>query len=747
MNAQNTSSQKTNGFLNEEQEALEKTFLEEAFVILENVETSLLSLEKDRDNLSTIKMIAREVHTLKGSSGCLDANTITKYVHKYEDIIASLQKQELEFTDDVYHILFLGLDRIKELVVSIPNKKLKSFDLKALLPELDLKNAQKKEDAPSSAKNASETKEAAKPPPAQQDSGKPILKDTLSVPVAMLDELSNFSGEITVLRNMINKIVRTVEIQYAGDKDIVNLGELLDEMHKINAIIQTRIVDLRKVPLSSTLKNVPRMLHDLCHNLGKKIDLEVKGDQLRVDNSLAMVCSNSLVHLVRNSVDHGVESPQDRRKAGKQEAGKVSIKCSEEHEEVHIKIKDDGRGIDASKIKGKALEKGLFTEAELDRMSESQILSIIFSSGFSTAAAITDVSGRGVGMDMVKASVESVGGVIDIETKLGQGTTFTLRLPIPKSVLIINSLLVEAAGRSFAIPQDSILRIILISPEEARKNITQISSGFILNWNNKIYPLLDLKKALKLETTSPNKYDRDLEIIIVQSDTLLYALLVDAILDSEEIVVKTIQPYFNAQGIYTGATFMGDGSIGLILDIKGVAGMCGVKSSYGFGESHFDNPTQLLTTAKEKESYQNILLFHLDSKALYGVPLEQVFRLEEITEQDIQHAGAQEVCLYRDDLMPLHSLQSLLNMPKNNAKNSHKDTMSILVTQGKQGVVGLKVLEVVDILESKGKLSRNIRDRVGISGSTFIRDQTITILDLPTLVEKASEHLLPPETP
>jgi two-component system chemotaxis sensor kinase CheA len=727
-----------------EAQTIQNIFIEESVNMLDEIESALLSLEHDRLNTSVIKVIAREIHTLKGSSGCLDTNIITKYVHKYEDIIQSLQKEELALDDDVYSVLFLGFDRIKELVSSILNKTVRDYKLEELLPELDLKkDAKKSDNLKKKLDHSSVSSENITP---KKDAPKQVQKESISVPTSMLDELSNFSGEITVLRNMINKIVRSLETQYTGNKEIQNLGELLDEMHKINSTIQTRIVDLRKVPLSQSLKSIPRIIHDLCNDLGKKINLNIEGENLRVDNSLTTVCSNSIVHLIRNSVDHGIELPQERLKLNKSESGSIFIRCIEEHDEVLIKIRDDGHGIDYHKIKAKALEKGIHTESELAQMTEKQILGIIFSSGFSTAAKITDVSGRGVGMDMVKSSVDHVGGQIDIDTQIGKGTTFTLKLPVPKSVLIINSLLIESGQRCFAIPQDSIVRILRIEQEQARNVVSQISNGFILQWNDTIYPLLNLETVLCLENEKKQSEkflnSSVLEILIVRSEHFIYALLVDSIFDSEEIVVKKIPQYFKSQSIYAGATFMGDGSIGLILDVNGVAEIAGIKSSDHLKNEAIEEGKKIYKSIKNdiKSEFVNYILFNLGTKTVYGVPLNQIFRLEEIEGKKIQYSGAQEVFLYRDELMPVYSLDNLLKIPnKKELSNNTKDKIPIIVTKGKQGVIGLKVSQVVDIVESEKEILTSIRDRIGITGNVFLREQTVTILDLPTVLQSLKD--------
>lgn len=721
-----------------ESQALESIFFDEATSILDDLEPLLVSLDLNRANPESINAIFRGVHTLKGSSGCLESEIITKYVHKYEDIISGLKEGRLSLNPEIYDVLLKGLDRIKLLVAAIPNKNLRSFKLEDIVPELSILNR---------AKTGSQTKSDNSGidqavDPTKVDTLKAKVKDSISVPITMLDELSSYSGEITVIRNMVNKIVRTLEVRFVGNKEVQSLGELLEEMHKVNSTIQSRITDLRKVPLSTVLKPLPRIIRDLGRDLSKSIKLHIEGDGLRVDNALAAVCSNSLVHLVRNSADHGIENPDERKAVGKPESGTVHINCSEMHEEVRISIRDDGRGIDHQKIRARALEKGLYTESELAAMSEQEAMGIIFAAGFSTAAAVTNVSGRGVGMDMVKSSVEAVGGRIEIDSRLGKGSTFTLRLPIPKSVMIINSLLVEAGHFCFAIPQDSILRILRIEAEHIDSVIQPTASGSVLRCDQAIYPLVDLAALLHI----PNKTDQPtdvMEILLIQSEQLFFALKVDSVLDSEEIVVKRLQSCFNPSGVFAGSTFMGDGTIGLILDMAGLAELAGVDAVTPVPAQ--DSRVSTMTdgrTSQENSPICNYLLFRLGSKALYGAPLDQVFRLEEIEGNRIQRSGAQRVVIYRDRLMPIHSVQRLLKLSDKDVPvtMNSKDRLSVIVTQGKEGFVGFEVLDVIDIVGTDQAISTEIRDRLGVTGNATLRDHSVTIVDLHAILQLVAQR-------
>ncbi|KAB8029782.1 chemotaxis protein CheW [Fluviispira multicolorata] len=714
-----------------ENRAIEKTFIEEASGILDEIEPHLLSLNYNRQDISAMKAIARGVHTLKGASSCLSSNILAKYIHKYEDFFSPVLNGKIILTDDIYDILFIGLDRIKELIISIKDKKLHLFKLQELLNDL---NYQLNEIQKPPQKNIIEKKQE----PLQTQ--KP--KDAISVPIQMLDELSGFSGEITVIRNMINKIIYTLNVKYNNDKDIQSLEELFDEMHKINSTIQNSITDLCKVPLSGIFKPIPRILRDLARDLGKEIQININGENIRVANSLSLVCSNSLIHLIRNSADHGIEMPHERLAIQKPAHGTVNILCSEDNNELQILISDDGRGINPKKIKEKALEKELFSEKVLEAMSDQQIFEIIFSSGFSTAATLTDVSGRGVGMDMVKSSVESVGGQIEIESQINAGTSFKIRLPKPKSVLIIHSLLVKCMDRCFAIPQDNILHVLRIENKNYHTMIQKVASEQVLCYNNTLYPLLDLKKLLNISKCNQElTIDNITEILILQAEKYLFALHVDGILDSEEIVVKRINACFNYKGVYTGATFMGDGSVSLILDIKNLAEYSGIKNFETKVTQKQNEPTLLTEINKKNSSMQDYLLFDLESKTLYGIPINQVFRLEKIEEKKIQYCGAERAIIYRESVMPIYSMEKLLNIHiKKPSTEVNKEHISIIVTHNSEGYMGLEVPHVIDIAAGEKNLLDEIRDRIGVLGNTFINDKTVTILDLPTVIQNSEKY-------
>jgi two-component system chemotaxis sensor kinase CheA len=709
---------------------LSKVFLEEAQGIVEELDTTLLAMENDRQQPEYLNLLFRYAHTIKGSSGVLPCDVITRYVHKYEDIISAIKKGELKFSDPIYEVLLRGLDRIKELLAAASAGQLRTYKLAELLVDLQTMSQDSKP-APQ-AKN-----QAGKAPTGPQPAAR--NRDTISVPIEILENLSACSGEITVIRNMVNKIVKGMERDHPGIKEVQSLSELLDEMHKVTGTVQGHITDLRKVPVSSVLKTIPRIVRDLGKELGKSLSLKINGEKLRIDNSLAAILSNCLVHLVRNSADHGIETPAARVAAGKPEAGTIEIECRELGEEILVRVSDNGKGIDQERIRAKALEKKLFTSSELAEMTKQQILAIVFAPGFSTASVVTDVSGRGVGMDMVKTSVESGRGSITIDSNPGQGTSFSIRLPIPKSVVIIRSLIVEAAGTTFAVPQDAIQRVVRIDPVVNPECLQLASEGLTYRSAEAVYPLVFLDNilhgangALGVATAT---LAEEFAVLILQVEKITYALAVDRIQDTEEIVVKSIHQAFNSAGLFAGATFMGDGSVGLILDAEGIAANAGLLGQINSKGRDAKAGADARDHGIKKADTTTFLMFKLGTKATFGVPLQQVFRLEEFDSGSVKRSGGERVLIYRDSVMPLINFAQSLGIrteidDRDEDDSPRTDKIHAIVAKTTSGFLGLEVNRVVDIADAPRPGTGDIRDRSGVVGNTIVRNSNVTVIDL-----------------
>jgi two-component system, chemotaxis family, sensor kinase CheA len=397
-----------------------KSFTDDVVNIVAEIEDTCLSLESDPNDAEAIAKIFGLVHTVKGSSGFFDPRTLHLFAHEFEEILKQVQAGTLQVTSPLISSWLRAADVIKLLNEEFISGKHQDHDvekLKEALLVLDDGGAQ----------DTSEVSEVS----VKANKAESVKKSDIKVSMKVLDEFTQVSGELTVIRNMINKVVGSIEKSYRGDKDVLVLTELLEEMHKINSDVQNKITDIRRVSANQLTKPLTRNFRDTCKALGKEVDFIIEGDDVRLDNAIADTLSRSLVHLMRNSLDHGLESNEERVKIGKPKKGKVLLKFEIKNEMVVVSISDDGRGINSEKIKEKILSKGLKTQQEVQLMTEEEIHLMIFEAGFSTAQQVTEFSGRGVGMSMVKETIEEVNGKIGIDSKLGQGTTFSLEIPIP----------------------------------------------------------------------------------------------------------------------------------------------------------------------------------------------------------------------------------------------------------------------------------------------------------------------------
>ena len=521
---------------------------------------------------------------------------------------------------------------------------------------------------------------------------------------------------------MINKLVTTIERKLPGEEATVMLSDLLEEMHKINSVMQSMIVDLRKIPMNKVLKTIPRAVRDVARTLGKKVDLQFKGDDLRIDNTIGKVLSESLIHLVRNAVDHGLESPEVRNAAGKNEEGKVLIHSYLNGENVIVELSDDGAGINPENIKKKMRTLG-YTEDAIRVMPETKLFSMIFDSGFSTAAKVTNVSGRGVGLDMVRASIENIGGKIDTQSDFGKGTTFRLILPIPKSVLIISSMLVEVAGDTFLLPQDDVLRLIQLPEDQLSEHLVEVEGGTLLSIEDRLIPIVSARKVLGF-----SEAQRSCSYVVVHAaESGDFAFEVDKILDAEDVVVKNAGKYMNHLHIYKGATFMGDGRIALILDVEGIA----KRAEFA---SHNEG-SQVQKVERSSVEEKDIVWIDVDRKGEYAIALDEVFRLEEILSSEIECTSKYRVSLYREKIMPIFSLSNLLtDQDPATIPFQDKDSMAVIVFETDGGFVGFEVNSVKDVKNVHWAINKSVNNSNFLLGSIESDDKIIHMIDVNSIL-------------
>lgn len=468
----------------------------------------------------------------------------------------------------------------------------------------------------------------------------------------------------------------------------------------------------RMQPIGNAWAKLPRLIRDLSHELGKKIDLQMLGAETELDRQVLELIKDPLTHMVRNSADHGLEIPADRVKAGKPEIGRVTLNAFHEGGHIIIEISDDGRGLNIDAIKRKAIQNGLATEAELASMTEAQIQQFIFKPGFSTAAKVTNVSGRGVGMDVVKTNIEKIGGTIELKSAYGKGSTFTIKIPL--TLAIVSALIVECAGERFAMPQISVVELVRAA-QNSEHRIERISGTPVLRLRNRLLPLVSLRKLLRLDRNGEQDAEETF-IIVAQVGAYSFGIIVDRVFDTEEIVVKPVAPILRHIEIFSGNTILGDGSVIMILDPNGIATASGEMVVHdGVGAE------QAVAQIGRKDDTLALLVFRAGGQAPKAVPLSLVARLEDIDLTTVEESNGMSVVQYRGKLMPLVPIDP-------NMRLASEGRQPVLVFADGEHTMGLVVDEIVDIVEDN--LNVELRaDRPGVMGSAIIGGKATEIID------------------
>jgi two-component system chemotaxis sensor kinase CheA len=478
--------------------------------------------------------------------------------------------------------------------------------------------------------------------------------------------------------------------------------------------LQEGVMKTRMQPIGNAWAKLPRLVRDLANELGKKIDLEMRGADTELDRQVLELIKDPLTHMVRNSGDHGLEGPADRRAAGKPETGRILLNAYHQGGHIIIEIGDDGRGLPVEKIRAKVLAQGLTTEAELAQMSEHDVLRFIFRPGFSTAQQITSVSGRGVGMDVVKTNIERIGGTIELRSKEGRGTTFTIKIPL--TLAIVSALIVQAGGERFAIPQIGVVELVRVGDEhEGNTRIEMIKDAPVLRLRDRLLPLVSLSSLLRLREAPVGGLKG--YVVVMQVGANVFGIVVDRVFDTEEIVVKPVAPILRHITMFSGNTILGDGSVIMILDPNGVARGAGITAE-GRAE---DQQTMSATVGIRSDSSTSLLLFRAGDQTPKAVPLGLVARLEDIPVERIEMSGGTPVVQYRGQLMPMVPIAGHWEAPASGRQ-------AVLVFTEGQRSMGLMVDEILDVVEEP-LLIQPGSDRLGYLGSAVIAERVTDVID------------------
>ncbi len=559
-----------------------------------------------------------------------------------------------------------------------------------------------KKGAPAAKQAAAEEKEGDDP---KGDGKGSVSSQSIRVAVETLEHLMTMVSELVLTRNQLLEIVRRHE-----DSEF---KVPLQRLSNVTAELQEGVMKTRMQPIGNAWQKLPRIVRDLAQELGKQIELEMVGAETELDRQVLELIKDPLTHMVRNSADHGLERPEDRRRAGKPEKGTIRLSAYHEGGHIIIEIADDGRGLDIERIRQKVIENGLASEAELEKMSENQIFKFIFAPGFSTAASVTSVSGRGVGMDVVRTNIETIGGTIDLKSAPAVGTTVAIKIPL--TLAIVSTLIVEAGGDRFAIPQLSVVELVRVQSNSEHR-IERIKDTPVLRLRNKLLPLVPLARLLG--TDAGGRPDDDGFIVVMQVGNVTFGVVVDGVFHTEEIVVKPMSKMLRHITMFSGNTILGDGSVIMIIDPNGVASAIGTAVAAEVGERNARDDRVL---AEDGHAPVSMLLFRAGTPEPKAVPLSLVTRLEEFDADKIEHSNGRDLVQYRGSLMPLVYLPG--------ARRREQGAQPMLVFSDAGRSMGLVVDEIVDIVEER--LDIEVGSEVaGILGSAVIKGKATEVIDI-----------------
>jgi two-component system, chemotaxis family, sensor kinase CheA len=738
-------------------------FLTETNESLAELDVALLALERTPDDAATLGLIFRMVHTIKGTCGFLGLPRLERVAHAGENVLGKLRDGVLSASPDVVSQILSALDCIKAILSSLSQSGAEPpGDDSVLIAEL---NATASGQAPPSTAKSPAAAPVPIPKPAAPPAAKKTVKavpekpavpepspdptpmvseeaethpsvspevvgatagqaaadtvtattapastQTIRVTVDVLEDLMTLVSELVLTRNQLLQLARAQE----------NSGFTapLQRLSHITSELQEGVMKTRMQPIGNAWNKLPRLVRDLSRDLGKKIELVMLGADTELDRQVLELIKDPLTHMVRNSGDHGLETPAERRAAGKPEIGHITLNAFHEGGHIIIEVSDDGHGLSADKIRAKILANGLATEAELAVMSEAQIQRFIFRAGFSTATNVTAVSGRGVGMDVVKSNIEKIGGTVDLKSTVGQGTTFIIKIPL--TLAIVSALIVEASAERFAIPQISVVELVRArrsgdnSPDATGESVIElINDTPVLRLRDRLLPLVSLGDLLGLGAS--DSVTGSAHIVVTQVGSSLLGIIVDRVFDTEEIVVKPVAPILRHITMFSGNTILGDGSVIMILDPLGIARATGV----GGGTD---------SKVVKQEAVENVgsadrmalLLFRVNGQERMTVPLSLVARLENIARDKIEMSSGSPVTQYRGKLMPLVSL--------NNQDDVTAPFQSLLVFADGDHSMGLMVDEIIDVVEDRLDIELGSA-RPGTLGTAVVAGQATDVLD------------------
>lgn len=563
-------------------------FLIEADELVDSLDTNLVKLEEADDDLDLLNEIFRAAHTIKGTSSFLGFDQVTNLTHRMEDILNKLRKSELKVTPEIMDVLLESVDILKLLMEDVRNSTGETRNLDGIIARLEKEDAGGSqsgttEDKPKESVDATlgevaeePTVEEATPSDEQTSSAQPKSADnapkatrkinvdqTIRVDVNRLDTLMNMMGELVLGRNSLQQSVSKLNVVNEGSMELEALNHSAKSVNFITTELQMAVMKMRMQPIGKVFTKFPRLVRDLSRDSKKQIELIMEGEATELDRSVIEEIGDPLVHIIRNSCDHGIESPDDRTAKGKPAKGTITLSASQEGSNIIIKIEDDGKGLDVKAIRAKAVEHGLATKEAVEQMPDREVFRYIFNAGFSTAKQVTGVSGRGVGMDVVRTNIEKLSGLIELESEVDVGTTITIKLPL--TLAIIQGLLVKSEEDVFIVPLGSVHETV----KSDQSDIYYVNQRPVLRLRDEIIPIINLNEVLECDVHGFVMSEKPYIVILGLADQKL-GIMIDKFLGQEEVVIKSLGSYLGQTEGIAGATILGDGRIRLIVDLIGL---------------------------------------------------------------------------------------------------------------------------------------------------------------------------------
>ncbi len=700
---------------------------------VERISKSLQQIENGDHSKELIDSIYRDVHSLKGVAYLFSYGNLGDLSHGIESSLEILRTGSHVPSKILINVLFKCVELI-ELEVTCIKAKMDNSEIKGLVGNIlrmlseataalepALIQAEPSQTVPQTATTAAKIPAAANHPPTAESAAE---LSSIRVSVPLLDNLMTLMGEMVLVRNQV--------IQFSNTSENMEFVNLSKRLNVVTSEIQGELMKTRMQPIGNVLGKFSRVVRDLSGELGKQIAIELQGADTELDKSLLEAIKDPLTHIVRNSCDHGIEMPETRRQAGKPIGGRITIKSYHEGGQVVIEIADDGKGLNSDLLLRKGIEKGLITEARAKTMNEKEIFNLIFAPGFSTAAKVTNVSGRGVGMDVVRTNIEKIGGTVELSSVTGTGTT--IRIKIPLTLAIVPALIVNSGKNIFAIPQVKLVELVRVD-QSSESKVEYLHGAPVFRLRGSILPLVDLDQLLGVAKTKEKP--AVLNIAVLNAEHCSFGLIVEEVQDTADIVVKPINRLLKSLQVYSGATVLGDGSVALILDVLGLSKVAQI----GKEELNADDSNGERSLKKNKTSdVQDYLLVRVNSPTKHAMVLGYVNRLEEFDTNAVELSGAQRVIRYGDTILPLISANLRLGYAAT-VRDVTSGKFPVVVVERAGCLYGIEVDEIIDTLSSSLEISSSLAAGGAISGNLNTKDELVVVVDPFELILQTFPHL------